>query len=510
MTAPAALPETDSLDRRLWRLAWPLMVSSSLWNVQVAVDRMMLGWYGEGTAAAALAASMLFWTALAPFQATVLYTTTFVAQYQGAGRADRVGPAVWQGIWLALFSGAILFLVLVPLVPSIIVFAGHEPQLQAHEEVYLRWLTLAAVPFLLLAAANSFFAGRGESLVVMVADVIGVIVNLSVGSVLIFGYLGFPRMGVAGAGIAVLVGNSCAALFSLAMLFRHRYETEFKVRSGWKIDFRLLGRVLYFGVPSGLFMAVDAMAWTCFVVFVGQMGQRELTLTMIAFTLNLFAYLPAVGLGQAVGILVGQAQGKGDSDEAASVTRRGLGYAMLINGTVSLLFLVVPLQLAALFHDPGATEGVTWADVAVTVPLLLRFVVVYVLFDTLNLVVSHALRGAGDTRFVSLLPLVLVWPLLVVPTYLAVKFHLGLFVPWAFASLFVIVLAIGFWWRFKGGRWRSMRVIEEAIVEEQTANPAEQSLASGPLVVVSSTVAGAGEAARHRPSDDRISEARHP
>src|SRR5207249_8126175 len=88
----------------------------------------------------------------------------------------------------------------------------------------------------------------------------------------------------------------------------------------------------------------------------------------------------------------------------------------------------------------------------------------YSLFDAINLVFSFALRGAGDTRFVSLFSLALSWPLMVVPTYLAWRFNWGLYWAWTFASAYIIALAVAFLLRFLGGKWKSMRVIEGAVV----------------------------------------------
>jgi len=494
MTAPATPPVEagDSIDRQLWRIAWPLIVGASLWNIQIVVDRMMLGWYGHGAAGSAMTGGILFWVPLALFHATVMYAATFVAQYLGAGRPDRVGAVVWQSLWLAVLGGVAFLLVLLPLVPSVVALTGHEPHLQAQEEVYLRWLVLSALPYLVLGAVTSFFAGRGASVVVMLADLVGVVVNLAVGYVFIFGRFGAPEMGIEGAGLAIVVGNSCAALFGLAAMFLpRRYEREFGTRSSWRIDWRLLGRMLYFGLPSGIVVGIDVLSWALFIVFIGRMGELELTVTTIAFTLNLFAYLPAMGLGQAVGILVGNNQGKGDPDASAKVTWRGLYYAMGINGTVALFFLVMPQTLAWMFQDPATSAN--WEQVVVLVAVTLRFVVLYVLFDTMNLIFSHALRGAGDTLFVSLLGLVVAWPVLVFPSWAAYEYKLGMFFAWGAATTFVILLALAFLARFVSGKWRTMRVIEETLpvdagpaVEPGWPTPGEVVLAERPDGVVSS------------------------
>jgi MATE family multidrug resistance protein len=105
------------------------------------------------------------------------------------------------------------------------------------------------------------------------------------------------------------------------------------------------------------------------------------------------------------------------------------------------------------------------------VPVLLRFVAVYTLFDGINLVFSFALKGAGDTRFVTKVMMVLAWPVMVLPTWAAQEFGWGLYWAWAFASTYIIVLAMIFLLRFRGGRWKTMRVIEAAVVPEDEARP---------------------------------------
>jgi MATE family multidrug resistance protein len=126
--------------------------------------------------------------------------------------------------------------------------------------------------------------------------------------------------------------------------------------------------------------------------------------------------------------------------------------------TAGLIYLLAPGALAALFQSTEDVES--WHEISALVPVLLRFVVLYLLFDSSNLVFSFALRGAGDTAFVTLTALALAWPVMVLPSLAAWWFHWGLYAAWAFASLYIMLLALVFFWRFRQGRWRSMRVIE--------------------------------------------------
>ena len=97
--------------------------------------------------------------------------------------------------------------------------------------------------------------------------------------------------------------------------------------------------------------------------------------------------------------------------------------------------------------------------------ILLYFVAFYSMFDTMNIIFSNALRGAGDTRFVMFTAVTLSWISMIIPTYLgSVVYNWGLCATWAFLTLYIVLLGVVFYKRFLGGKWESMRVIEEAPV----------------------------------------------
>jgi MATE family multidrug resistance protein len=135
----------------------------------------------------------------------------------------------------------------------------------------------------------------------------------------------------------------------------------------------------------------------------------------------------------------------------------GFWMALVYISAGVLLYVLAPGACMYFFRNE---RDPNWAHVAELVPVLLRFVAVYSLFDTMNIVFSFALRGAGDTRFVTIVSLFLAWPIMVLPTWAAWKFGWGLYWAWGFASAYVIALGITFLLRFQAGKWKSMRVIE--------------------------------------------------
>jgi multidrug resistance protein, MATE family len=445
--------------RELLTLALPLIVSQGFMTVQVFLDTVLLAWHDPREMTASFPAVMWFWLVFGLLQVTAGYVSTFVAQYTGAGRPERVGPAVWQGIHFAVLAG-LLFLLMIPAAPSLIAVGGHTRALQLLEVIYLRCLCFAALPMLVMAAVNGFFSGRGQTWTVLLIEAAGTSVNVALALVLIFGRAGFPELGISGAGWATVAGSWTSALVGLGLLLRPKYRARFNTLRGWRPERELFGRLMKYGGPAGMQVFLDVLVFHAFVQLVGRLGEAEAGATTLAVRLNMVAFLPMLGLGQAVSILVGQRLGADRPDLAERSAYTGLRWVFGYMFCVAAVYLLMPGVLVAVFrgdHDPES-----FAAVAAIVPTLLMCVAVYSLADSVNVTFSYALRGAGDTRFVSLLTFALAWPIMVVPTFVVVRSGSSIYWAWGFASAYILAMAVCFYFRFRSGRWKSMRVIEAA------------------------------------------------
>lgn len=439
------------------RLALPLIVSTSAFTVQMFVDRVFLMWHSADAMSAALQAGTTAFTFISFFFGTVIYVNTFVAQYTGARHPRRVGPAVWQGIFFSLFSGVIL-LIFLPLAQPIFDWVGHDPAVRQHEIIYFRIICLSAVPMLTASAVSGFFTGQGKTTVVMYVRLASTSLNIILDYCLIFGNFGFSALGVAGAAWATVFSSAfAAALFLILFMSRHN-RVKFASLSGCRPDFDLFRRLMRYGLPNGIQFLLDMTAFTLFITFVGRIDKLSLGATAMAFQISYISFMPMIGLGIAVTTLVGQALGKNSPDLAQrstwSACYLGFGYMILL----SLGFWFLPHLFMAPFSFRAAPQE--FALISPHVKDLLRFVAVYCLFDTGNILFSATLKGAGDTRFVMAMSVALHWTLLLIPSYLAYKFHWGLYTFWGFLTAFICILSIAFLLRFLQGKWKKMRVIE--------------------------------------------------
>lgn len=458
--------------RTLLALAWPLVISSSFTTVQIFVDRLFLSWYSPDAVAASLGTVMIFYVPFTLLFSTSSYVVTFVSQYLGAGQPRRTGASVWQGIWFSLASG-LGFLLVLPFNGSLMALVDHPPTIRAMEETYFFTLAFAAMPMLLTASISAFFAGRGESRWIMLINVVGTLVNGVLGYGLIFGRFGLPEMGIAGAGWALVIASWCSALTALALFLRPKYREEFGTGSGWRLDRELFLRMMRFGLPSGVQWFLDCVAFTVFVVIVGWLGEVPATASSIAFTINLLSFLPVMGIGQAVTIRVGHYQGQRNPEGSVRATWAGQLIGCVYTLGVAVLYVGFPGMLTDIFRadEPPAS----WPEIQTMVGHLLIFISVYVFFDSVMTVFCYTLRGAGDTRYITLVSLIFSWPVMIIPTYLSYYYAWGVYAAWCFCTLYIVTLCVAFGLRFLGGRWKTMTVIENRGSEDESAECRVQS-----------------------------------
>jgi MATE family multidrug resistance protein len=425
-------------------------------TLMVFVDGLFLARYSAEAIAAVGPASMAGFCVGSLVTGAVSYTSVLASHYHGANRARRIGPAVWQGIWISLIAGCVVAAFALP-AKALFAAIGHDALVQRYETEYFRIVSMGMAAAFVTAAVSGFYAGRGDTRTVMYVQLLGLATNVVLDYGLIFGRLGMPSWGVRGAAVATVIAHVVSATVAVVLFLGPANQERFGTREGWRWNGGMMMRLLRFGMPNGLRFFVELLAWTLFLFFVGRIGTVELATTTIAWRINGVAFFPVMGISQAVAILVGQAQGRRRSWRSVHVTWQGLALAAAFTLTVGATYALFPEAWYRLFQgrtgvgSPIVRHGI----------VLLRFVAAYCLFDAANMILCGALIAAGDTRWASAVSfgghMSLVAALAV-----ADRLRLGMYVEWTCATVFVIGIA-GVWLaRFVSGAWRHGTIIESA------------------------------------------------
>lgn len=452
------LPSYSASLRELLTIALPLTISTGSVALMHLANRIFLTWHSKDELAAVLPSAMWNWTLLSIFIGTAQYVNTFVSQYEGAQRPERVSAAIWQGAYFAIVTGTILTL-LAPFTAGVFYLFPHGAKIQSLEIQYFLIVCLGSLPVILSAVLGCFFSGRQLTRITMLVNLTGSLINIGLDYILIFGWGPIPSLGIVGAAWATVTAEVSILLIYLILLWCSKDAAKYHLWSAWRFDRDLFFRLLRFGLPSGFHFFVDVFAFSVFTLLIGLISPEVLAATTLAFNLNTMAFLPMVGLGTAVTILVGKRIGEGHPAAAARTT----WLAFAVAATYMLAFGVIYIGFPELLMSPYAVEGnaADFDKLRPTIVTLLWFVAVYQLFDAMAIVFGSALRGAGDTRFPMLISFLCSWLLMVAPTWIGIKlWNWNVLEAWTACTLNVTVVGLAFLARFLQGKWRSMRVIE--------------------------------------------------
>ncbi|MGN0833858.1 MAG: MATE family efflux transporter [Kiritimatiellia bacterium] len=431
------------------KLVWPLALGMINNAVMQFVDRAYLAQHSMAALEAVLPAGTLAWIFMGFFQSVVGYSGVFVAQYHGAGDRAMCRACYRAALGIAGVAG-LLMLPLVPAGDLILAGTAPSPTLLELEREYYDIVAAGSVFVYVQTAASSYFTGRGLTRIVFWVNLAGNLLNVALDPFLIFGWCGFPRLGIVGAACATVVSVAVQAMVLAATAYRHGSAE----RVSGSLD--LVRRILRFGIPAGFYEVLNMASFAIFVFVTGGVGDVALAASNACFAVNYLLFAPMTGFALGAQTLVGQARGRGDDREAKTAFRRTLvlalglvvaagGLLLLFRRPILALFAPTDVVLSAEFHALGTT--------------LLFLMSAWMLFDAVDVVVSGALKGAGDTKFVMWWMLVCAF-LFWMPVVFAVRrFHNTMPALWATMVLYVVVICIGSLVRWYRGKWTEIALV---------------------------------------------------
>ncbi len=440
--------------RAILTLALPIILARATQTVIGFCDALMVAPLGADALAATTTGALNSYSFVMFPIGAVFIVQSFASQLVGRGEPQAARRFAWYALGFAVLFG-LLALGSVPLVRPVLGLFGYSPSVRRLMGDYLVIRLLGTFAVIGTEALGNWYSGVGRPTMQMRAGVIAMIANVALCWVLIYGKLGAPALGVAGSAWASTIASTLGFAYLLVEFLRQPGEAGAPALG---IRWDEVRRFVRFGVPNGFNWFLEFASFTLFINgIIGHLGTLPLAGTNVVLQINSVAFMPALALGSAGAILVGQAIGAGARDVVPTIVRRTAGIAIFWMLSIAAVYLVAAEAILALF-TPSGSDGPALAAVGA---LVLRLSAGWQLFDALAIVVGEALRAAGDTRWCMWARIVLAWPLFL-PLSAAAIFWWGGGVPTAILSIIVYLAALAglFVWRFRSGAWRRIELIE--------------------------------------------------
>ncbi|KOC90911.1 MATE family efflux transporter [Winslowiella iniecta] len=390
--------------RQLLALAIPVILAQVAQTSMGFVDTIMAGAVSATDMAAVAVGTSIWLPAILFGHGLLLALTPTVAQLNGSGRRDRIAHQVRQAYWLAGLVSLLIMLVLYNAGYMIAAMHGIDPKMAEIAVGYLHALLWSAPGYLFFQVARNQCEGLSKTKPGMVLGFIGLLVNIPVNYIFIYGHFGMPALGGVGCGVATASVYWVMFILMKAWVKRAGSMRDIKLATrfdapDWKVLYRLSG----LGLPVALALFFEVTLFAVVALLVSPLGIVKVAGHQIALNFSSLMFVLPMSLGVAATIRVGFRLGQGSAEAArvAAWTAQGVGIMMAaVTATFTVIFRE---QIALLYNDNP--EVVTLAA------QLMLLAAIYQFSDSIQVIGSGILRGYKDTRSIFFITFIAYWVL---------------------------------------------------------------------------------------------------
>ncbi|HET9932351.1 MAG TPA: MATE family efflux transporter [Polyangiaceae bacterium] len=420
--------------------------------------------------AALLPSLILLWMFGGSLSAISVGTQAIAARRFAERRPTDAGGVLLNSWLFSLVSGIVFTLLGYLAMPFVLSALIKVPEVREAARGYLGWRLLGITSMAMTFSFKAFFDGIGKTYVHMVSSIVMNIINVVLCVMFIFGMWGAPRMGMAGAGFAGFVSTWVGLAIMIAWAMSPQLARRFEPFALGRWSRRITSDILRLSIPSAVATVAVMSGFALFSMIVSHLdstshaevvsascpgGHAEAVnsaATMLIVGILKLTFTACLAFGTSTATLVSQSLGEGDPDRATRFGWVSVRLGLVIFGVVGLLEGVVftrPL-LSVVTHSPAVLEAALGPMrlMGICTPLIAT-----------GMILTQALFGAGNTRFVMLVELVLHFLCLVPLAWLlGITMGFGLKGIWASATTYVVLLTAVMVWKFKTGDWRDIRL----------------------------------------------------
>ncbi|AFI87936.1 MATE family efflux transporter [Aggregatibacter actinomycetemcomitans] len=388
--------------KKLIAIALPILLAQIAQNSMGLVDTIMAGRV-SAVDMAAISVGASIWLPLVLFgHGLLLALPPTISYLNGSGQRKRIAHQVRQGIWIVLFS-CIPLALLIYNSDFVLQKMNMEQRLADITFGYLHAMVWGLPGYLLMVNFRCLNDGIAKTKPAMVITFLGLLINIPLNYIFIYGKLGVPAFGAVGCGIATAIVNWVMCLLMLAYCMRAKNQRDLNVFANIieRPNRRTLGKLLKLGFPIAMALCCEVALFALTSLFLSPLGADVVASHQIALNTGSFVFMLPMSLGMATTILVGQRLGEKSPEGAKQVTYSALVMGLFIAVIAAFLIVILKEQIANIF--------VKDAEVIAMAGTLLLLAALYQFSDTIQVIIGSVLRGYKDTQAILYITLFCYW-----------------------------------------------------------------------------------------------------
>lgn len=431
---------------QIGNIAYPIMVSVLMEQLIGTTDTAFLGRVGEVELGASALGGIFFTVMFMLGLGFSVGSQILMARRNGEGNYRRIGSIFYHSVAFLLVFAVLLFAVTRAVSPFILEHTIQSAHVLNATESYLDWRVYGFYFAFVNLMFRAFYIATTQTRTLTLNSVVMVLSNVVFNYILIFGKLGCPALGIAGAAIGSTLAEAVSTLFFVVYTCKRVPLSKYALDVRPKIKFSILGKIFNISVWTMLQNFLSLSTWFIFFICIEHLGERELAATNVIRSISAYTFMTVVAFASTASTLIGNLMGQGDTESVLPMIGRVVKMSFVVLSPLVLLIALFPDVVMSIF----TTDKVLHDTARTALYVLLSSY----LFTIPAQILLHAVSGSGNTRVALCMELV---TLAVYTTYvLVVVYHLKMSLAWCWFSEFVyssIICFVALWYMLSG-KWK--------------------------------------------------------
>lgn len=336
------------VNKLLMNMSLPMMISMLVQALYNVVDSIFVSRIDENALTAVSMAFPIQSLMIALGAGTGVGVNALLSRSLGEKDYDRVNKAAGNGIFLAGINYLVFLLVGILVTTPFYLSQTKDAQILSYGQQYLTIICCCSFGMYGQFIFERLLQSTGRTFYTMITQSIGAIINIILDPIFIFGYFGIPKMGVAGAAIATVIGQIVAGTIALVINIKKNDEIQLKVK-GFRPDGKTIARIYEVGIPSIIMQAIGSVMTYGMNRILIIFSSTAVAVFGVYFKLQSFIFMPVFGLNNGMVPIIAYNYGAGKKDRLIKTLKLSIIYAVGLMLLGVIIFQLFPAPLFALF-----------------------------------------------------------------------------------------------------------------------------------------------------------------
>ena len=432
-------------------MAMPVIFGAFAMTLVNITDTAFLGRIGETELGASAVGGILYFVFAMIGVSIGTGTQIIISRRKGENNDSSIGQIFDQSIIILFITGLVLFVFLKWIAPPLLPLILNQPELVESTREFLAYRSYGIFFILTATAFRSLFVGIALPKIYGTYSFLMAGINIVLGYAMIFGNWGFPKMGIAGAGLASSIAELLSLLFIWGYTFLNKGLKQYKVFKFESFKKELTIKIFELSSPIIVQNLLSMGAWFLFFVFIEKIGSHELAISNIVRGAYMISMTPFWGFSVAANSMVSNVIGQGKKEEVLGLVQKIIKLTLVVSLLMIVVNLIFPVQILSIF-----TNDIKLINDSMG---CLQIVDIALIFFGFAIVSINAVSGTGATKVALYIEIAAIFIYILYAYLMTFVFKGTVEMVWFSEVLYWLFAGVVCYWYIRSGTWKKLKNI---------------------------------------------------